>query len=122
MKIQPNGLYHFITEMPGNEEINGWGPDPEPHIHFDVMCTGCAGDHGVVDGEYKYWNKFYPEGICELISCYGGETMLALEAGPEHKAQKKEVVDGELRYKYDMAIPAADLNFKYGRPWGSGRG
>ena len=74
------------------------------------------------DCDGRYWNKFYPEGICELISCYGGETMLALEAGPEHKAQKKEVVDGELRYKYDMAIPAADLNFKYGRPWGSGRG
>ena len=69
MKIQPNGLYHFITEMPGDESLNDWGPDPEPHIHFDIECTGCAAGHGVVDGDYKYWNKFYPEGLCTIDGC-----------------------------------------------------
>lgn len=66
--MQPNGLYHFITEMPGDESLNGWGPDPEPHIHFDIECSGCAA-HGVVDGEYKYWNKFYPEDLCTMDGC-----------------------------------------------------
>ena len=69
MKIQPKGLYHFITEMPGNEAINEWGPDPEPHIHYDIECTGCAAGHGVVDGDYKYWNKFYPEDLCTIDGC-----------------------------------------------------
>lgn len=69
MAIQPDGLYYFETEMPGDESANGWGPDPEPHIHFDIVCTGCAGDHPVVAGDYQYWNKFYPETLCTIAGC-----------------------------------------------------
>lgn len=69
MQIQPNGVYYFETEMPGDESKNGWGPDPKPHIHFDLLCTGCAPGHAVVDGEYHYWNKFYPEELCLKTNC-----------------------------------------------------
>lgn len=68
-------------------------------MHLDCECTA------------RYWNKFYPDELCELISCYGGESRKHLEGGPEHVAQKKEVVDGELRYTYSMTLPAEDLEF-----------
>jgi hypothetical protein len=68
MKIQPDGLYYFVTEMPGDESVHDWGPDPEAHIHWDVICTGCAG-HSVVTGDYNFFNKFYPEALCLVDGC-----------------------------------------------------
>ena len=42
MDIGGDGLYYFKTELPGSEDSADWGPDPEPHIHWDIECTGCA--------------------------------------------------------------------------------
>jgi hypothetical protein len=38
MKIGADGLYLFETEQAGNEALSGWGPDPQPHIHFELKC------------------------------------------------------------------------------------
>lgn len=96
MAIQPDGLYYFETEMPGDESLNGWGPDPKPHIHFDIQCTGCSGDHPAVGGDYHYWNKLYPEELCLKNAC-GNQ-------GPVHQATVL-AAGGKTVYKYDMILP-----------------
>lgn len=104
--VGSDGLFYFKTEIPGSELSAEWGPDPEPHIHYDMVCTGCA-QNEFFTGEYRYWNKFYPEDPCDLKSCWGNNK-IHLAPGPEHQAQKSEVVKGELRYTYHMTLPAQD--------------
>lgn len=43
------GEFQLKFPMPGDEEEAGWGPDMNPHVHFE--CTGCGG---------TIWNKYYP--------------------------------------------------------------
>ena len=62
-------------------------------MHLDCVCGS------------RYWNKFYTGESCVLESCYGGEERLEYKPGPVHQAQKKEVVDGELRYTYSVTRP-----------------
>jgi hypothetical protein len=38
LKIGGDGVYYFDTELAGNEAVAGWGPDPKPHIHFELDC------------------------------------------------------------------------------------
>lgn len=38
MNIGGDGIYYFKTELAGDESKNGWGGDPEPHIHYDLIC------------------------------------------------------------------------------------
>ena len=42
MDVGGDGLYYFKTEIPGDEYSSGWGPDYQPHIHYDIHCSGCA--------------------------------------------------------------------------------
>ena len=74
--------------------------DPEPHIHYDVMCSGCApaSTEGVFTGEYRWYSKFYTETICKLGEC--GDTSKAA-----HLADSLGVIDGRQVYKYDFVIP-----------------
>ena len=74
--------------------------DPEPHIHYDIMCSGCSaattGD--VFEGEFRYYNKFYPEGICQLAAC--GPVKKEI-----HQSDKLGKVAGKEAYKYHFVIP-----------------
>ena len=36
--IGGDGVFHFEAELAGNENAGGWGPDPEPHIHYQLIC------------------------------------------------------------------------------------
>ena len=38
MNIGGDGIYYFKTELAGDESKVGWGSDPEPHIHYDLIC------------------------------------------------------------------------------------
>lgn len=74
--------------------------DPEPHIHYDIMCNGCsaATTGEIFNGEYRYYNKFYPEGICQLAAC--GPVKKEI-----HQSDKIGQVDGKEAYKYHFVIP-----------------
>jgi hypothetical protein len=96
MKMQPDGLYHFSTEMPGDESVIGWGADPMPHIHYDVICNGCAANPAFAGGRYHWWSKFYPEGLCTLAACG--------KPSEVHQATK-HTVGSQTVYKYDFIFP-----------------
>jgi hypothetical protein len=93
MVIGGDGMYYFKTEMPGNESENGWGPDPMAHIHYDILCKGCAESSAFKGDSYEWYCKFYPEGVCTEKACGA--------AGPPHKAVKV----GTGMYHYDMVMP-----------------
>lgn len=74
--------------------------DPEPHMHYDVMCSGCsaASAEPIFDGgAFRWWSKFYPEDICTLAACGS--------PGKVHQAENLGVFDGQTLYKYDFVIP-----------------
>jgi hypothetical protein len=71
-----------------------------PHIHYDVVCSGCSGDSAdpLFDGgTYRWWSKFYPEDICTLSACGA--------PGPFHQAKNLGKFNGQTVYKYDFTIP-----------------
>lgn len=88
MDIGGDGVFWFYTELPGDETEVGWGRDPMPHIHFELVCGGCA-DGG---DDFEFVNKFYLEGLCKEAAC--GDTL------PAHQAA--EVTAGV--YKYDIVV------------------
>jgi hypothetical protein len=97
MKMNPDGLWYFSTEMPGDESQVGWGDDPEAHIHYDVICSGCAANQAFNGPDYQYWSKFYPEDVCTLKKCG--------VPGPAHQASGKFQYGGATVYKYDFVLP-----------------
>lgn len=64
MAIQPHGLYYFKTIIPGDEVAAGWGRDPAAHIHYDVVCSGCAPNDAFSGESYEWWGKMYLEDVC----------------------------------------------------------
>ena len=92
MNIQSDSLYWFKAEMPGDESKVGWGPDPEPHIHYQLKCSGCASSDALAGSDLLYFNKFYPKRVCKLDKCGS--------PGAAHQAELLE--DGV--YRYDLVI------------------
>lgn len=92
MSIQPdvNGVFWWRSYVPGNEAVGGWGPDPEPHYHFDVECNGCAADSAIGAGATQMANKFYVKSLF-LAQGATAQSHLAVESelnGEEvHKIQ-----------------------------------
>lgn len=68
--------------------------DPEPHVHYDVICTGCsAASEDIFDGgAYRWWSKYYPEGVCTLAACGA--------PGEVHQATNLGALNGQTVYKY----------------------
>ena len=98
MVIDGDGLWWFTTEMPGDESLVGWGPDPAPHIHYDIRCLGCEANDAFPGTKYQYWSKFYAREICTLEQCTGVN-----EA--EHMSVEMEGPDGETVFKYNFVLP-----------------
>eukprot|EP00892_Ulva_mutabilis_P005403 jgi/Ulvmu1/3234/UM150_0003.1 len=100
MEIEGDGLWWFITEMPGDESIVGWGPDPAPHIHYDIRCTGCAATAAYTTSQYQYWSKFYAEEVCTDERC--GDVVPA-----EHLSAKLPGAgpDNITVFQYDFVLP-----------------
>ena len=50
--IGGNGVYYFKTELAGDETKVGWGSDPEPHIHYHLICKYdfISGRHSAMPG------------------------------------------------------------------------
>lgn len=53
MSVGGDGVFFFRTEIPGSEHSAGWGPDPMPHIHYDVQCQNCS-ENSQFTGQYRY--------------------------------------------------------------------
>lgn len=66
--LTPDGLYYWRTIWPGNERIVGWGPDSEPHVHWDVLCESCV-DAPFTDGAIWRYNKIYLDEPCTMSGC-----------------------------------------------------
>jgi protocatechuate 3,4-dioxygenase beta subunit len=100
MALHPHGLYYFKTVMPGNEVEVGWGEDPKPHFHYDVVCNGCASNDAFSNGSYNWWGKVYPEELCTDEAACG-------KPGSVHQvqSQNKVNVNGQKVYKYDFVLP-----------------
>ena len=99
MEIEGDGLWWFTTEMPGDESIVGWGPDPAPHIHYDIRCNGCAATAAYDTTRYQYWSKFYAEEICTVERC--GNVNAA-----EHLSTTTTGPGGVTLFQYDFVLPA----------------
>jgi hypothetical protein len=99
MAIGGDGIWWFYTELPGDESQVGWGPDPQPHVKYDIECNECADSEAFTGGIYKFWSKFYPEALCTLEVC-GYPTA-------DHQASKLNV-EGQTVYKYDFVLPQAE--------------
>lgn len=99
MEIAGDGSWWFETEMPGDESKVGWGPDPAPHIHYDVRCSGCQASSAFSGKRYQYWSKFYAEEICVHERCGNVNKQ-------EHLSQRTKGPDGETVYKYNFVLPA----------------
>lgn len=104
MALHPHGLYYFKTVIPGNEVSVGWGEDPAPHIHYDVICSGCAANAAFSGGSYEWWGKVYPEELCTVDAC-GMENG---KPGSVHQAQEKQTVNSQVVYKYDFVFPRTE--------------
>jgi hypothetical protein len=91
MDIGADGVYWFKTEMPGDESVSGWGKDNKPHMHFDIICDGCAASKAF-DGHFQYWNKFYPLEICTVDGC------------GDASADNQATLVSPGVYKYDIVI------------------
>jgi hypothetical protein len=52
LEIGGDGVFFFKTEIPGSELSAGWGPDPMPHIHYDILCSNCTANE-YFSGEYR---------------------------------------------------------------------
>ena len=83
LEIGDDGVYWFRTERPGNEFVSGWGPDDEPHIHWEVDCNGCAPSGAFGGDAVRRWNKVYLGDVCTLSGCgnAGSAHQAALTAG-----------------------------------------
>ena len=91
-------LWWLETELPGDESEVGWGPDPAPHIHYDVRCDKCKQNDAFPGTKYQYWSKFYAEEICEVPQCGSVNKQ-------EHLSQRTEGPDGETVYRYNFVLP-----------------
>lgn len=56
--IGGDGVFFFKTEIPGSEKSAQWGPDPEPHIHYDLICKDCEAND-FFTGEYRCSSLFH---------------------------------------------------------------
>lgn len=100
MAIEGDGLWWFSTEIPGDESRVGWGPDPAPHIHYDVRCNDCAPTGAYDASRYQYWSKFYAREICMIEEC--GDVVAA-----EHLSTETTGPGGVTLFQYDFVLPAA---------------
>ena len=96
INIGGDGLFWFKTEMPGDESKVGWGPDPMPHIHYQVQCGKCKKSKAFKGTSKKVANKFYPKGLCTLAKCGKGKK----KPTGAHKAKSL----GGGVYKYDIVV------------------
>jgi hypothetical protein len=55
--IGADGVWYYLTELAGSEKAKAWGPDPESHYHYDIICSGCANTPPLFTT--RYFNKFY---------------------------------------------------------------
>eukprot|EP00892_Ulva_mutabilis_P005407 jgi/Ulvmu1/3238/UM150_0011.1 len=99
MEIEGDGKWWFTTEVPGDESKVGWGPDPAPHIHYDIRCSGCAATSAYDTSKYQYWSKFYAERICTHEKC--GDVDAA-----DHLSTKTKGPGGVTLFKYNFELPA----------------
>eukprot|EP00892_Ulva_mutabilis_P009426 jgi/Ulvmu1/6856/UM031_0061.1 len=98
MVIDGSGLWWFTTEMPGDESKVGWGPDPAPHIHYDIRCSGCGDTDAFSGNQYQYWSKFYALEVCTLDPC--GAVNEA-----EHMSEEITGPEGETVFRYNFVLP-----------------
>jgi protocatechuate 3,4-dioxygenase beta subunit len=98
MAIQPHGTYHFETVMPGNEVLVGWGEDPAPHIHYDVVCRDCVDNDAFTGGKYQWWSKIYLEDLCTEQACG--------QPGAVHQVHEKLDKNGQRIFVYDFVLPS----------------
>lgn len=106
MTIEGDGLYWFSTEMPGDESLVGWGPDPAPHIHYDFRCAGCADTDAFEGNQYQYWSKFYAREICTLEPCGSVNE-------EEHMSVEKTGPAGETVFHYNFVLPTESKGSKF---------
>lgn len=99
MSIGGDGKWWFKTEIPGDESKVGWGPDPAPHIHYDIRCSGCASTKAYDTSKYQYWSKFYARKICKLEQC--GDVSVK-----EHMAKETKGPGGVTVFKYNLELPS----------------
>lgn len=98
MAIRSHGLFYFTTVLPGNEVPMGWGDDPAPHIHYDVVCRECAPNDAFSGGTYAWWGTVYLEELCTSEAACG-------KPGAGHQVQDKQTLNGQTVYKYDFVFP-----------------
>jgi protocatechuate 3,4-dioxygenase beta subunit len=98
MAVPTHGVYYFKTVIPGNEVLVGWGDDPAPHIHYDVVCRDCADNAAFSGGTYDWWGKVYPEDLCKEPACG--------KPGGVHQVQERQSVNGENLHIYDFVFPS----------------
>lgn len=67
--LTADGEWYWRTLWPGNERISGWGPDDEPHVHWDVFCENCANSPFDGSSSVHRFNKMYLEDICFGNGC-----------------------------------------------------
>lgn len=99
MVIGGDGLWWVKTEMPGDESLVGWGPDPAPHIHYDIRCTDCAPTEAYDTSRYQYWSKFYAREICTVEQC-------GTVNAEEHLSKELTGPGGDTLFQYDFVLPA----------------
>jgi hypothetical protein len=104
MKVPADGTIYWFSEMPGDESKWKWGPDPKPHVHFDIVCDKCVGTEWA-KGRYRYFNKFYPSELCTAA-----DSELCKDVTSLHQA-KQTKKDGKVLYKYNFIFPAKGKNF-----------
>lgn len=100
MNIGPDGVWYYVSELPASETAAGWGYDPAPHIHFDIICRDCAANVVFDTDRWHWWNKWYPLNRCTLEEC--GPT------GPQHVA-KETMYKRKRLFQYNIIIPDQDL-------------
>lgn len=61
LPIGADGVWYYQTELAGSEKSKSWGPDPEPHFHYDITCAGCANVPAMFTT--RYFNKFYVDKV-----------------------------------------------------------
>ena len=90
--VEADGVWWVRSLLPGDEFSVGWGPDDEPHIHWDLLCDSCDGATPFDGTGIRRFGKIYLDEVCVLNGC--GNAM------PAHQAERLSTTV----FRYDIVL------------------